>query len=95
MASRHITGAMLRICFGAVHKQTTPAKLLTAVCENLAFVQKDLDKTGDKDMYDYYCGMIDAYEDVAMMIAPIKNEPQFNALLDKSGTRYSTKENAA
>ena len=90
MASRDFTGAMLWVCFGAVHTKATPSKLLDFVLDEMASCQRDLDKTGDSDSADYYEGMIDAFEMVALWIAPLKQnkEPQFNELLSKTGTRF-------
>ena len=81
---RDISAEILRVCFGAVYKGTTPSRILTKVLEQIAFVQKDLDKTGDVDSAFYYSGMIDAYANVAQWIAPIKDDQQgtFSQLLD-------------
>lgn len=73
MASRDISATLLRVCFGACRKQVTPSKLLTWVLEEMASAQRDLDKTGDVDSAYYYEGMVDAFEQVAIMIAPIKD----------------------
>lgn len=85
---REITGPLLRVCFGVPHKGLRFKTVLTDICEQIAFVQKDLDKAGDVEDACYYMGMIDAYEIVAMMIAPVINETAFNEMLDKTGTRY-------
>jgi hypothetical protein len=84
MASRDISGPILRVCFGAVRKEATPSKLLGWVLEEIASAQRDLDKTGDIDSADYYAGMIDAYATVANWIAPVKDDKQgeFSQLLD-------------
>lgn len=96
MGARNITGATLRVCFGAVRKEATPSKILTWVLDEMATCQRDLDITGDVDSADYYAGAIDAYEAVALWIAPLKQEqePLLNQLLGKTGTRFP-KENAA
>lgn len=85
MAHREISGQLLRVCFGAVYKEATPAKLLTFVLEQIAFTQRDLDITGDMDSAMYYTGFIDAMEMVAHQIAPIKEgkEKTFFDLIDK------------
>jgi hypothetical protein len=84
MASRDISGTILRVCFGAVRKEVTPSKLLGWVLEEIATTQRDLDKTGDIDSADYYAGLIDAYVTVANWIAPVKDEKnaEFSQLLD-------------
>ena len=84
MAIRDITGKLLRVCFGKVGKDATPSRILDAVCDAMAFVQKDLDKTCDVEEHCYYEGMIDAYNHIAHMIAPFKNDAandKYNALL--------------
>lgn len=84
MASRDISGPILRVCFGAVRTETTLSKLLDWVLDEIATTQRDLDITGDIDSADYYAGMIDAYSTVANWIAPVKEEKQgeFSQLLD-------------
>lgn len=81
---RDISAALLRTCFGAVRKESTPSKLLGWVLEEIATAQRDLDVTGDIDSADYYAGMIDAYATVAQWIAPVKEDMQgeFSQLLD-------------
>lgn len=74
MGSRDISGPILRVCFGAVRKETTLSKLLDWVLEEMATAQKDMDITGDMDSHHYYEGMVDAYEQVALWIAPFKME---------------------
>lgn len=74
MGARDISGPMLRVCFGAVSKGVTPSKLLTWVLEEMATVERDLDMTGDVDSHYYYTGMSDAFEMVAMWIAPLKDD---------------------
>lgn len=81
MSSSDITGKALRVCFGAVRKDASLSKVLTDICERLAFVQRDYDKAGDMDDVNYYAGMLDAYREVASWIAPIKNEKEWCRLL--------------
>lgn len=97
MGARDISGEMLRVCFGAVRKESTPAKILRWTLDEMASCQRDMDITGDMDSHDYYAGMIDAFEMVSLWIAPLKEdkEPLFNQLLSKTGTRFPKKETAA
>jgi hypothetical protein len=91
MSSRDISGTMLRVCFGAVRKETTLAKVLTDITEQIAFVQRDLDICGDMDDAYYYMGMIDALEMVAYWIAPLKEarKKEFLDLIDKTSSPTS------
>ena len=81
MASRDISGTLLRVCFGATRKGVTPSKLLDRVLDEMASAQRDLDKTGDIDSAYYYEGMIDAYNTVAQWIAPFKDQDKYHELL--------------
>ena len=83
MASRDISGTLLRVCFGAVRKETTLSKLLGWTLEEMASAQRDLDMTGDVDSAFYYAGLVDAFDMVAQWIAPIKDEKKYFALLGK------------
>lgn len=86
---RDISGAILRTCFGAVRKESTLSKVLSWVLEDMARAQRDMDMTGDVDSNEYYAGQIDAYEQVALWIAPLKEDKEelLNKLLSKTGTR--------
>lgn len=74
MASRDITGAILRTCFGAVRKDQTLSKLLNLVLEELASAERDMDVCGDMESHAYYTGMSDAFRLIAYQIAPLKEK---------------------
>lgn len=75
MSSRpDMTGAFLRSCFGIARKNVSKKKLLEWVLDELASVERDIDKCGEMDTHAYYTGMSDAFNMVAQWIAPFKDE---------------------
>lgn len=72
MASRDISGPLLRSCYAATRKGVTPSKILTLALEGIVEAQQTMDMTGDMDVHDYFTGYQDAFLEIAHMIAPLK-----------------------
>lgn len=97
MSSRDISGTILRTCFGAVRKEATPSKILGWVLDEMASVERDIDKCGDMEDHAYYTGMSDAFRMVAEWIAPLKEEQSkfYHDLMGLQSPDIFPKENAS